>query len=101
MYAIRSYYAVRGSITDLFSYSADKPYRIDFFGEEVESIRSFNPDDQLSLVLFEEIQVIPDIQELAIHETTDSFIDFIPPSSIIWSDNFDYIIEKTDSYNFV
>jgi transcription-repair coupling factor (superfamily II helicase) len=90
-------YSVRGSITDLFSYSADKPYRIDFFGEEVESIRSFNPDDQLSLMLYEEIQVIPDIQELAIHETTDSFIDFIPPSSIIWSDNFDYIIEKTDN----
>jgi len=90
-------YSVRGSITDLFSYSADKPYRIDFFGEEVDSIRSFNPDDQLSLQLHDEIQVIPDIQELASHERTDNFIDFIPPSSIIWSENFDYIIEKTDS----
>lgn len=47
-------YSVRGSITDLFSYSADKPYRIDFFGEEVDSIRSFNPDDQLSLQLHDE-----------------------------------------------
>ncbi|MRR18641.1 transcription-repair coupling factor [bacterium] len=90
-------YSVRGSITDLFSYSADKPYRIDFFGEEVDSIRSFNPDDQLSLQLHEEIQVIPDIQLLAFNESTDSLIDFIPPSSIIWSDNFDYIIEKTDN----
>lgn len=90
-------YSVRGSITDLFSFSADKPYRIDFFGEEVESIRSFSPDDQLSLQLHDEIQVIPDIQELASHERTDNFIDFIPPSSIIWSENFDYIIEKTDS----
>ena len=90
-------YSVRGSITDLFSYSADKPYRIDFFGEEVDSIRSFSPDDQLSLQLHDEIQVIPDIQELASHERTDNFIDFIPPSSIIWSENFDYIIEKTDS----
>jgi len=90
-------YSVRGSITDLFSYSADKPYRIDFFGEEVDSIRSFSPDDQLSLQLHDEIQVIPDIQELASHERTDNFIDFIPPSSIIWSENFDYIIEKTDN----
>ncbi|MCU0410770.1 MAG: transcription-repair coupling factor, partial [Bacteroidales bacterium] len=90
-------YSVRGSITDLFSYSSELPYRIDFFGEEIESIRSFNPDDQLSLELFEEIQVIPDIQELAFHESADSFIDFIPPSSIIWSENFKYIIEKTDS----
>jgi transcription-repair coupling factor (superfamily II helicase) len=90
-------YSVRGSITDLFSYSADKPYRIDFFGEEVDSIRSFSPDDQLSLQLHDEIQLIPDIQELASHEQTDNFIDFIPPSSIIWSENFDYIIEKTDN----
>ncbi len=90
-------YSVRGSITDLFSYSADKPYRIDFFGEEVDSIRSFNPDDQLSLQIHDEIQVIPDIQALAFNESTDSLIDFIPPSSIIWSDNFDYIIEKTDN----
>ncbi len=90
-------YSVRGSITDLFSFSADKPYRIDFFGEEVESIRSFRPDDQLSLQLHDEIQVIPDIQELSLHESTDSFIDFIPPSSIIWSENFDFIIEKTDN----
>jgi len=90
-------YSVRGSITDLFSFSADKPYRIDFFGEEVDSIRSFSPDDQLSLQLHDEIQVIPDIQELSLHESTDSFIDFIPPSSIIWSENFDFIIEKTDN----
>ena len=90
-------YSVRGSITDLFSYSADKPYRIDFFGEEVDSIRTFSPDDQLSLQLHDEIQVIPDIRELAFQESSDSFIDFIPPSSIIWSDNFDYIIEKTDN----
>lgn len=90
-------YSVRGSITDLFSYSADKPYRIDFFGDEVDSIRSFNPDDQLSVQLFDEIQVIPDIQELAFNESTESFIDFIPPSSVIWSENFSYIIEKTDN----
>lgn len=90
-------YAIRGSITDLFSYSTDKPYRIDFFGEEVDSIRSFSPDDQLSLQLHDEIQIIPDIQLLAFQENADSFIDFIPPSSIIWSDSFDYIVEKTDN----
>jgi transcription-repair coupling factor (superfamily II helicase) len=89
-------YSVRGSITDLFSFSADKPYRIDFFGEEIDSIRSFNPDDQLSLQMYDEIQVIPDIQELSLNENTDSFIDFIPPSSVIWSENFNYIIDKAD-----
>ena len=91
------HYSVRGSIIDLFSYAADKPFRIDFFGEEVDSVRSFNPDDQLSLQIHDEIQVIPDIRELAFSESNDCFIDFIAPSSIIWSDNFDFIIEKTDA----
>lgn len=90
-------YSVRGSITDLFSFAAEMPYRIDFFGEEVESIRSFNPDDQLSVKLFEEIQIIPDIHDLTIQEIADTFLDFIPPSSIIWTENFSYIIEKTDN----
>ena len=42
-------YSIRGSIADVFSYSAEIPYRIDFFGEEVDTIRSFNTDDQLSV----------------------------------------------------
>ncbi|HUW93911.1 MAG TPA: CarD family transcriptional regulator, partial [Bacteroidales bacterium] len=90
-------YAIRGSITDLFSFAADMPFRIDFFGEEIESIRSFNPDDQLSVKLYDEIQVIPDIHDLTLQDIADTFIDFIPPSSIIWTENFNYIIEKTDT----
>jgi transcription-repair coupling factor (superfamily II helicase) len=90
-------YSVRGSITDLFSYSSDMPYRIDFFGEEIDSIRTFNPDDQLSVSLLNEIQVIPDIHDLTLQEINDTFLDFIPPSSVIWSENFGYIVEKTDN----
>ena len=90
-------YSVRGSITDLFSYSSDMPYRIDFFGEEVDSIRTFNPDDQLSVSILNEIQIIPDIHDITIQEINDTFLDFIPPSSVIWADNFSYIIEKTDN----
>jgi transcription-repair coupling factor (superfamily II helicase) len=52
-------YSIRGSIVDVFSYSADLPYRIDFFGEEVETIRSFNTDDQLSVSNFKQVSVIP------------------------------------------
>ena len=90
-------YSVRGSITDLFSFSSDMPYRIDFFGEEVESIRTFNPDDQLSVRILDSIQVIPDIHDLTLQEINDTFLDFIPPSSLIWSENFNYIVEKTDN----
>ena len=72
-------FAIRGSIVDVFSYSADLPYRIDFFGEEVESIRTFNTDDQLSVEVQKQVSVIPNIQDLSVEEINDSFTDFSPP----------------------
>jgi transcription-repair coupling factor (superfamily II helicase) len=57
-------YSIRGSIVDVFSYSADYPYRIDFFGEEVDTIRSFNPDDQLSVAVQNQVSIIPNIQDI-------------------------------------
>ena len=90
-------YSIRGSIADVFSYSADMPYRIDFFGEEVDSIRSFNTDDQLSVELMNEISVIPNIQDLYIEEIKDTFFDFVPPSSMIWIDDAGFIKEKVNN----
>jgi transcription-repair coupling factor (superfamily II helicase) len=90
-------YAIRGSIADVFSYSADLPYRIDFFGEEVESIRSFNTDDQLSVAAHKQIPIIPNIQDISIEEINDSFTDFLPPSSLIWIEDADYIKEKINN----
>jgi transcription-repair coupling factor (superfamily II helicase) len=90
-------YAIRGSIADVFSYSADLPYRIDFFGEEVDSIRSFNTDDQLSVDSHKQISVIPNIQDLSIEQINDSFTDFLPPSSLIWLEDGVYIKEKINN----
>src|SRR5450759_348317 len=90
-------YSIRGSIADVFSYSADLPYRIDFFGEEVETIRSFNTDDQLSVSIHKQISVIPNIQDISIEEINDSFTDFLPPSSLIWIEDADYIKEKINN----
>ncbi len=90
-------YAIRGSIADVFSYSADLPYRIDFFGEEVDSIRTFNTDDQLSLNIQKQVSVIPNIQDISIEEVSDSFTDFIPSSSVIWIDDAAYIREKINT----
>jgi len=93
-------YSIRGSIADVFSYSADLPYRIDFFGEEVDSIRSFNTDDQLSVSTHKQIAVIPNIQDISIEEINDSFTDFLPPSSLIWFDDAKYIREKVNNIYF-
>jgi transcription-repair coupling factor (superfamily II helicase) len=90
-------YSIRGSIVDVFSYSADMPYRIDFFGEEVETIRSFNTDDQLSTGSHKQVSVIPNIQDISIEEINDSFTDFLPPSSVIWIDDAGYIRDKINT----
>jgi len=90
-------YSIRGSIADIFSFSADLPYRVDFFGEEVESIRSFNTDDQLSMSVHTQISIIPNIQDISIEQISDSFTDFLPPSALIWIEETDFIREKINS----
>jgi transcription-repair coupling factor (superfamily II helicase) len=90
-------YSIRGSIADVFSYSADLPFRIDFFGDEVETIRSFNTDDQLSVDSHRQISVIPNIQDIYLEEINDSFTDFLPPSSVIWIEDAGYITEKINN----
>jgi transcription-repair coupling factor (superfamily II helicase) len=93
-------YSIRGSIVDVFSYSADLPYRIDFFGEEVETIRSFNTDDQLSTDTHKLISIIPNIQDISIEEISDSFTDFLPPSAVIWIEDADFIKDKINNIFF-
>jgi len=93
-------YSIRGGIADVFSYSADLPYRIDFFGEEVDTIRSFNTDDQLSVSIHKQISIIPNIQDISIEEISDSFTDFLPPSSLIWIEDAAYIKEKINNIFF-
>jgi transcription-repair coupling factor (superfamily II helicase) len=90
-------YSIRGSIVDVFSYSADYPYRIDFFGDEVDTIRTFNPDDQLSVTIQKQVSIIPNIQDISIEEINDSFTDFLPPSAIIWTEDGSLIRERINN----
>ncbi|MFO7827372.1 MAG: transcription-repair coupling factor [Bacteroidales bacterium] len=92
-------YSIRGSIIDIFSYAADNPYRVDFFGDEVESMRSFDIENQLSKETFKEISIVPKIvnpdtenNEL---KQTESFFSFLPGNTIVWTENQKYITEKT------
>ncbi len=90
-------YSVRGSILDIFSYSSEMPYRLDFFGDEIESIRSFNIEDQLSVNKLDEIFIIPNIQDTNIEETVETLPEFLSPSSIIWMDEADYIFDRINN----
>ncbi len=82
-------FAVRGSIVDIFSYSNEDPCRIDFFGDEVESIRSFNIDTQISKENLKRITIIPDIQTGEAGETRISLIEFLPAGTIFFGDSAD------------
>ncbi|MCU0457184.1 MAG: hypothetical protein MUE74_12870 [Bacteroidales bacterium] len=90
-------YSIRGSIVDVFSFSSDLPCRIDFFGDEVETIRTFSTEDQLSVRSLDSIQIIPNIQDISVEEISDSFTDFLPPSAIVWIEDAAFVKEKTNS----
>ncbi|MDR1416431.1 MAG: transcription-repair coupling factor, partial [Prevotellaceae bacterium] len=70
-------FAVRGSIIDIFSFADSKPYRVDFFGNEVESIRCFNINTQLSEAKCSEVEVIPNLRRNAAPDSSISLFDFM------------------------
>lgn len=81
-------FSVRGGIIDVFSFSNEYPYRIEFFGDEVDSIRSFNVADQLSLKNLVKATIIPNVQNKLLIESRTSFLKFLPENTIIWLKDF-------------
>ena len=75
------HFAIRGSILDIFGYSGELPYRIDLFGDEIESIRSFNIETQLSEQKVESVAITANVS--AEGDAGESLLDFIPPSTVI------------------
>ena len=88
-------FAVRGSIIDVYSYSCEFPFRIDFFGDEIDTIRTFSIEDQLSKDKRESIEVVP---ELATGQTVKQcFLQFLEPSALVVMKDYTYLhdcIEK-------
>lgn len=84
-------YAIRGSILDIFSYANELPYRIDFFGDEIESIRSFNIETQLSEQKIDEIYVLNDTDS---SRRTVSFLEYIPADSLLIVRNPQFMLDK-------
>lgn len=89
-------YSVRGSIVDIFSYAHHLPFRIDFFGKEVESIRSFDIDSQLSSEFFDEITIIPNIRKFLTSESSVCFLKLLPKETLIWSEDLPLSIDSID-----
>jgi len=91
-------YAVRGGIIDVFSYAHDLPYRIELFGNEIESIRTFDPATQLSEEAIKEINIIPNIQTKLIREERQAFLDFVPNNTKVWFKDFQHTLDTIDKY---
>jgi transcription-repair coupling factor (superfamily II helicase) len=91
-------FSLRGSIIDVFSYSNEQPYRIDFFGDEIESIRSFDAETQLSTDKHKKIFIVPNIHEHLVNEEKVSFFEFVNKNCRFWLSQPELIkdrIEKT------
>ena len=86
-------YSIRGSLVDIFSYSNELPYRIDLFGDEVESIRTFDIKNQLSIELMPKVSIIPNLLSTDSAIKT-SFLNYFPKGSLLVSDDLVSIQEK-------
>ncbi len=89
-------FALRGSLVDIYSFADERPLRIDFFGDEIESIRWFNPDNQLSAGdPLPEISIYPNLDEIGEAQEYANFMDVLPEGTIIW-DLRDDILQKEE-----
>ncbi len=77
-------FAVRGGIIDVYSFAHDYPYRLELFGDEIESIREFDPESQLSSKSLNVVTLIPNVQTRLLKEERQSFFDFAPKDTVIW-----------------
>lgn len=77
-------FSVRGGIVDVFSFSHDEPYRIEFFGEEVDSIRTFDVESQLSTDPKSRVHIIPNVADKVLHEARESFLKYISPETVLF-----------------
>ncbi|MCF2495872.1 transcription-repair coupling factor [Dyadobacter chenhuakuii] len=90
-------FSVRGGILDVFSFANEHPFRIELFGDEVESIRSFDPDTQLSIESAKQINIVPDIQQKLSQETRESFLNFFAPETVLWFKDAELTLEIIES----
>ncbi len=77
-------FSIRGGIVDIYSYAHDTPFRIELLGNSVDSIRDFDPAEQLSLSNFKKITIVPNVQSKMILEQRQSFLAFIPSKTLLW-----------------
>ena len=87
-------FSVRGGIVDVFSFSNDTPYRIEFFSDTIESIRTFDVESQLSLLQVPSVVIIPNIENKLAGEQRTSFLSLLPEDTVIFAQDFELFASK-------
>ncbi|MFD1616176.1 transcription-repair coupling factor [Gelatiniphilus marinus] len=91
-------FSVRGGIVDVFSFSHDEPYRIEFFGDEVDSIRTFDVETQLSLEQIKKINIIPNVAKKLLNENRQSFLKYIAQKTVVCFKNANLFFARIDDF---
>ena len=91
-------FSVRGGIVDVFSFSHDEPYRIEFFGDEVDSIRTFDVETQLSTERIKKVSIIPNVANKFIEEKRESFLKYISSKTVVFSKNSSLLFSRIDAF---
>jgi len=89
-------FAVRGGILDIYSFGNEKPYRIELFGNEVDSIRIFDPENQLSERKLLQVSIIPNVETQFETGEKVSLLEFLPENTVVWTEDWDFIKEKIE-----
>ncbi|MBS1772751.1 MAG: transcription-repair coupling factor [Bacteroidetes bacterium] len=87
-------FAMRGGILDIYSFGNEHPYRIELFGNEVDSIRIFNPETQLSEKKLLQVSILPNIETKFDTQQKISLLDYLPENTVIWAKDFDFTIGR-------
>ncbi|WP_299678176.1 transcription-repair coupling factor [uncultured Tenacibaculum sp.] len=91
-------FSVRGGIVDVFSFSNDEPYRIEFFGDEVDSIRTFDVETQLSKEKLTKVSIMPNVENKALQESRESFLKYISAKTVLLIKNQDLLTGNLDKF---
>ncbi|MFD2551669.1 transcription-repair coupling factor [Bizionia sediminis] len=91
-------FSVRGGIVDVFSFSHDEPYRIEFFGDDVDSIRTFDVETQLSTDQIKKISVIPNVANKFLDESRQSFLKYMAQKTVVFTKNADLVFDRIDAF---
>jgi len=91
-------FSVRGGIIDVFSFSNDEPYRIEFFGDEIDSIRTFDVETQLSNEKLNKVAIMPNVENKTLQENRESFLKYISSKTVVFTKNKELLAGNLDKF---